>query len=333
MSLTSLLKLSEGRQLFREAFPFKPSNIDADISAPSQTKRYRQIDTAFDYLVRWWLLHKFPGTKEGKWVAESAVEMLGCRAFTLTRCIYEDYTGVEPTPKEEQIHAETLYPQQIKKFTPLYETGAKLVQDARSVLAKYVETGNATDELFRAAFGLAGLDTYYGSAYTESIGDVPDMADVDDLRRLWRTLESSDMCNLEVPLILNPTFGAGSSLVGGADADIISGDTLIDVKTTKFPMVKENYYHQLVGYWALSHIGGVDGVDGHKIGRLGIYFSRHGVLYTIPLPKMDDGFLDELVRLACRHKLSPITRKVGWREYVRLYDKRRKPRIGYSSKF
>ena len=75
-------------------------------------------------------------------------------------------------------------------------------------------------------------------------------------------------------------------------------------------------------------MGGVDGGARHKIGRLGIYFSRHGVLYTIPLPKIDDvdGFLDKLTRLACRHKLSPISDDVGWRQYVELYDKRIKQR-------
>lgn len=323
MSLTSFLQTPDGRQLFCEAFPFKPSNIDADIIAPPQTERYSQIGTAFDYLARWWFLHKFPGTNEDKWIAERAVEMLGCRAFTLTLSINKNDRGIEPISKEEQIHLKTLYPKQIKKFTPLYKTGVKLVQDARSVLAKYVETGNVTDELFRAAFGLVGLDTYFRRRdHTKSIGVKPNVADIDDLRRLWHTLESSDMCNLEAPLILKPTFGAGSSLVGGADADIISGDTLIDIKTTKFPMVQE-YYHQLVGCWALSCIGGVDGFEGHKIGRLGVYFSRYGVLYTIPLPKINDGFLDDLTRLACRHELSPITKEVGWRKYVELYAKRR----------
>lgn len=103
---------------------------------------------------------------------------------------------------------------------------------------------------------------------------------------------------------------------------------LIDIKTTKFPQVKEKHYHQLVGYWALSCMGGVDGGARHKIGRLGIYFSRYGVLYTMPLPKIDDmdGFLDKLTRLACRHKLSPISDDVGWRQYVELYDKRIKQR-------
>lgn len=264
-------------------------------------------------------MRKFPDAKGHKWVAESAVEKFGNYAGLLV------YSGrrYEPTSKQEQIDFAAQDPKRVSMFAALYCVGTKLIQDARSALAKYIETGDVTDELFRAAFGLVGLDVYFRSGYVTGIGDKPDVGDMDDLRRLWHTLESSDMCNLEVPLILNPTFGAGSILVGGADADVISDDTLIDIKTTKFAKITQDYYHQLVGYWALSLIGGVGGVAGHKIGRLGVYFSRYGVLYTMPLPKIDDidGFLDNLTSLACRHKLSPISDGVGWRQYVEWYDR------------
>lgn len=46
---------------------------------------------------------------------------------------------------------------------------------------------------------------------------------------------------------LNPTFGEASALVGGADADFVIDHTLVDIKTTKYPELKREIPHQLVG--------------------------------------------------------------------------------------
>ena len=86
---------------------------------------------------------------------------------------------------------------------------------------------------------------------------------------------------------LNPVFGYGSRLVGGADADMIIDGTLIDIKTTKDPTFKEDYYYQLVGYYILSLLGRIDtsywkSRNNAAVHRIGIYFSRHGVLHTFP---------------------------------------------------
>ena len=43
---------------------------------------------------------------------------------------------------------------------------------------------------------------------------------------------------------LNPTFGDASNLVGGADADIILDDMLIDIKTTKAISFTQEHYNQ-----------------------------------------------------------------------------------------
>ena len=83
-------------------------------------------------------------------------------------------------------------------------------------------------------------------------------------------------------IVLNPTFGEGSRIVGGADADIIIDNTLIDIKTTMNLKLRREWFHQIIGYYILSRIGGIDGVSPkHKINKLGFYFSRYGELYTI----------------------------------------------------
>lgn len=73
-------------------------------------------------------------------------------------------------------------------------------------------------------------------------------------------------------------------MVGGADADLLIGDVLLDVKTTKeASSLSQEYYNQLIGYYVLWKIGGIiDLLKECRISSLGIYFSRHATLYTIP---------------------------------------------------
>ena len=72
--------------------------------------------------------------------------------------------------------------------------------------------------------------------------------------------------------------------MGGADADLILGDTLIDIKTTKFLKLKQDMWSQVVGYYLLDMING----NGYDIKNLGIYFSRHGVLQTFSVDDLGD---------------------------------------------
>lgn len=69
----------------------------------------------------------------------------------------------------------------------------------------------------------------------------------------------------------NPTFGDGSRLVGGADADLMFDNVLIDIKTTKEFGCQAQKYNQIIGYYFLDkyyHNGKSD------IERIGLYFSR-----------------------------------------------------------
>ena len=74
-----------------------------------------------------------------------------------------------------------------------------------------------------------------------------------------------------------PDF-AGSSDVGGADADLIVGGLLIDVKGTVAPSrLRKPEFYQLLGYALLDYD------DEYGIDRLGFYLSRFGRLITWPV--------------------------------------------------
>lgn len=101
-----------------------------------------------------------------------------------------------------------------------------------------------------------------------------DENDIEDLKALI-SLVDRKLFKAKSIIRLNPTFGKASQLVRGGDADLIIDDTLIDIKTTKHMKVRRDTYNQLVGYYTLATIGGIDGVrKGHPIHKLAIYFSR-----------------------------------------------------------
>ena len=79
---------------------------------------------------------------------------------------------------------------------------------------------------------------------------------------------------------MNPEFAA-SEKVGGADADLVIDNRLIDLKVTLKPSVKIDYLLQLVGYAALHKMGGIIYPDfEHKdsFQTVELYFARQGVL-------------------------------------------------------
>jgi hypothetical protein len=137
---------------------------------------------------------------------------------------------------------------------------------------------------------LAQLDTFFRCGLpSESFGTTED-ADVEDLRRklgLARRLPSSPFVSSRV-CVLNPSFDKASRLVGGADADVLIDDTLIDVKTTKRLLFTAEMFRQLVGYYVLSKVGGIaHGVRPKpQIRHLAVYFARFGVFASLPVERV-----------------------------------------------
>jgi len=99
----------------------------------------------------------------------------------------------------------------------------------------------------------------------------------DDLVRLTELFLSTQQSLLDLePVVLNPTF-KGSIWLEGADADLILGSTLLDIKTWKNAVPERPDIWQLVGYLL------ADFDDGYKIRSAGFYFSRHGsrIVWTV----------------------------------------------------
>ena len=253
MSLTSFLKLKDVTQKFREMFPKPKFRVERKLLCPPLTRNYSLVGAAFDYLMRFYLKYLNPHAVERKWVAEKVMQKT-------TDGLGEVFLVGDPLDVE--IVSEGL-PQ------------------ARERYAEFLKSGKVTSQLIESCLLLAQLDLIVRiSLQVDNLG-VIDKSDVQDLRNLISRVEAKTFRSTKVCL-LNPTFGEPSGLVGGADADVVLDGMLIDLKTTKNPQLQTAAFHQLIGYYVLYRLGGLDGMPtGHQINKLAVYFSRHAYLHVM----------------------------------------------------
>ena len=262
MSLTSFIKISPVKAVFRKEFPLKQIKLEGKMKAEPVTRNFPLVGTAFDYLFRFFLEQENQNCISKSWVAENSL-------ILLEQAIKK---SEKPVPKN------------------MIEASEKMIsymQDAKKIYGDYLRTGEINDDLIRSSIILAQMDVLYRSGKMHpELGKV-DQGDIQDLRNLI-SLVDPEMFRAKNACYLNPTFGYGSELVDGADADLIVDDALIDVKTTKFLSFTQDHYNQLIGYYILSKLGEINESENIPISTVGIYFSRHGVLHTIPTDQIEN---------------------------------------------
>ncbi len=255
MSLTGFLKANaDVRAEFRTHFEKPWFWLKADIKAPPLTESWSLTGTAFDYLLRFYVQKLNPRTKTQSWVAEEAIARL---------------------EREKEIQGEA----------------NRLLSDAKLLHARFLESRDKRPrkKLIEAAVRLAYFDTIYRvGILDENVFNPIPTAIVDDLQAMLHLVTPEYFVSRR-RCILNPTFGKASSLVNGADADLIIDETLIDIKTTKNLKFEREMFNQLVGYYVLSRIGGIDHSRFRTIKYLAVYYSRYGILHRIPV----SSFVDE----------------------------------------
>lgn len=245
MSLTSFLRNNEDvRKRFEQEFSLPVFAVRKPLLAAALTTNYPLVGTAFDYLLRFYLQNLNPhAAVQSQWIAESSLLL-------------------------------------IPHGSPLFRQVENTVEQAKAQVEKFLQTDSMSDELLRSALQLAQLDCIYREGIESAPTAEIEANDIRDLRNLTSILDSEQWQAHRVCL-LNPTFGGASSLVGGADADLVLDDTLIDIKTTKYLELKRRDFDQLLGYYTLHTIAGVGEIEPKiKINKVAIYFSRHAYLHV-----------------------------------------------------
>ncbi len=280
MSLTSLLE-SHRDVAKRLAALVDPSTLPPKVTsvplAPPRTQNYRLVGTAFDYLLRFEIKRRYPHAVTQDWVAEASLDLL-----------HEEPVRVS---KDGRVRATILQLAGGKPLDPetharLRARAEQLVADAKAAVREFTKRASpdGVEDLAAHAFRLARLDgVFRGGRVDPAMAEV-DGEDVHDLLELLRIVpfNAFDPYLRTSPLLLNPTFGTYSHAVGGADADIVSGGLLLDVKTTKYPDFAREHIAQIVGYAILAERHRAEDPSFPPIREIGFYFARHGALRTIP---------------------------------------------------
>jgi hypothetical protein len=247
MSLLSLISNKDVKTRFAQEFKMPKFNKDGKLLAPPLTNRYSLVGTAFDYLMRFYLKRLNPNAITKQWVAEATPQLVPAN----TRILVDE-----------------------------------LLLEAHVTYDQYLETGDMNDGVLRVCLLLGQLDPIFRAHFIDPNLGTVDSEDIKDLDNLIRIVNAADFQCKDI-CMLNPTFGMASRLVGGADMDLLLGDTLIDIKVTKILDMKRDYLNQLIGYYVLSMIGGIDKAPKKlNIENLGIYYARHALLYKIPIQEI-----------------------------------------------
>jgi len=223
--------------------------VRAEIKAPPLTTSYGWTGTAFDYAMRFYIQKLNPSAKVRRWLAEESATMVVASRRETART-KKRVVGIVATAKD----------------------------CVRSYLKSRRDVKPAA-ELVRAAVDLAQLDLVYriGLLDLQPIND----AMIEDIGNMLALVRPDDF-RAKKTCVLNPTFGEGSSLVGGADGDLFIDGTLVDIKVNKNLELGRDIFNQLLGYFCLSCIGGVDGCRG-KVTCVAVYFARYGILHRMPI--------------------------------------------------
>jgi hypothetical protein len=304
MSLWDIITDKQNQELrdnFKKVFPRPQIKLTGQLIAPPLTSNYSVVGQAFDYLLRFTLefRNKEKIKSNESWVADNSYEML-----------YKFESGANSKIIRVGNHKDI--EKNRKKFLIMLKAE---YLNAKANYKEYLADGILSDDLIKSALYLSRLDTYYRAGIIDqNIGNEND-DDINDLRQLISIIKDEHF-KVENNCFINPTFGFGSKLVGGADADLIIDDTLIDIKVSKKLAIDRSHLNQAIGYYILSLIGGINGDESlNPIKNIGLYFARHGVLWKTSLSNIaDEKTFSEFKDWFVNYIEVKVRGQIGWLE-------------------
>lgn len=174
--------------------------------------------------------------------------------------------------------------------------GRVLPETAESALCSYCYLLALFEQCFRAPLGVPlPLHKLGVDAQLEDLLQLCEDRVIEDLVALASLFYETQADLLQrSSFVLNPTFAASKAL-RGADADLILGGRLLDIKTLQSGRPRREHVWQLAGYLL------ADWEDEYGIREVGFYFARHGLQRFWPVEEF-------LGRLANRSVSLPVLR-------------------------
>jgi hypothetical protein len=252
MGVKSLITRPPFHEKFLSTITRPKGKLDKPLLAPPLTLNYQLVGIAFDYLLRFYLERLNVGSKTSLWAAEEGVILLD--------------------PLEES--------------SDKYKRAKSLLDGARNLYQSFIQDGVFTDELISAALCLAYLEGTRRSGVFNEADIVIDERDIADLRQLLSLVRQQEFASRKA-CYLNPTFGTTRS-----NADLIIDEKVIEIKTIKNLVLDRRHLHQLVQYYILLSLEGID-VERKRpinyfeevceVNQICIYFSRYGYLHVMKI--------------------------------------------------
>jgi hypothetical protein len=263
MSLSSFLRIADVTAKLKLLRPKLSRKIAATLRVEPKTDHHAIVGAAFDYLLRFELQRLAPHAVSEPWVAEQVPDLIYSDSDTWWNVVRSD------NPEHDL--------PEIRKRT------WKSVVEAKAAVAAYMKLRKPNRiqrvELASHALRMAKLDVVVRALQLDPSFEVADPEDVEDLLSLLAVVPFDALLHEKI-LLLNPHFRQISDVVDGAEADLITGDMLVDFKTIKAEAMEVDHLDQLLGYYFLvRHLRQVDPTF-PVVNKLAIYFCRHGYLWS-----------------------------------------------------
>ena len=225
---------------------------------------YAEIGTAIDYRIRYY----FSATGAERLVAHSGAYLLAHEYCRVSNHLMEEFftrlkaTLLRLAPEKRQLPSD--HEMELNRYCFVLA----LLEQARRM---------PPERLDRSLLFLIGERVSVSELL--AIPKEPWLEDMQSLSRLFYEKFEKQLAG--TAFRLNPTF-EGSADIGGADADLILYDCLLDIKTTIDPRIQNRNLYQLLGYVLL------DFSNEYGLDEVGFYFSRQGTTVRWPLTDLLD---------------------------------------------
>ena len=178
------------------------------------------------------------------------------------------------------------------KLRSLRRLVARRIAAARKYLVEYRHVSKPglkeRRRLARHALNLARIDPIVRALVYEHVEAIADERDIEDVVALLAAVPFERFDGLGGSVLLNPSLGH-PALGIEADADLVVGDCLIDLKVFKEPRIERKMVRQLFGYVMLARYLREQGQAFPEIRSVGIYFARQAYLWTGSLRDVTSG--------------------------------------------
>ncbi len=274
MSLIDLIKEEVVARALDELI-IHPPKVPNRLVVPPARNSGGLVGRAFNYALGFEIVRQNPVATWGEWGADRSL-----RSLSSSLAGVKNLVGVDLEVAQVSANGVRLDVQDVDTWT-------KIIGSARRDLVGYAKLKEPIQEeraaMAQHALRLAKIEAYFRSGMIDPTVNDTRSDDVNDITALVAAVPRGFCSSPEVATI-GPEFGDASRAVGGADADLILDDAIVELKTVKTLQVRQDV-RQVVAYLVLAQVGQIEGRP-PSCQRAVLYYARQA--QVIELALMDD---------------------------------------------